>query len=99
MLRANEKMLMLIAEGHTKRALTSRNTSKLVLEYLEVTGDLFAIASNTRVPVDRILNQLIPSSLRAFEHVFLPTHWWPSDECYTMFISLCARVTTYRSRG
>lgn len=55
-------------------------------------GNLFAIASDTGVSVNRILDQLIPPSLSAFEHVFLPTHWWPSYECCEMFVRCWAGI-------
>jgi hypothetical protein len=65
--------------GHIEK--DSRNSSELALEYLKVTGDLFAVASDTCVFVYGILDQLVSPSLCAFEHVFLPTHRWPSDKC------------------
>ena len=61
-------------------------------------GNLFAIASDTGVSVNRILDKLIPPSLCAFEHVFLSTHWRPSNECCGIFVSCWAGILKLRNQ-
>jgi hypothetical protein len=72
--------------------LTTSLMFKMLLEHLEVTRDLFPIANNTRVSLDRILYQLIPASQQAVEHELLAAHWWPANKCCIRLVNITLEV-------
>jgi hypothetical protein len=72
-------------------ALTSRKALELLFEDLKVTGHLFAIAADACASVDRILDELVPSTQGSLEHVFLSARRRPSYQCCNVLVSLCIK--------
>jgi hypothetical protein len=55
-------------------------------------GYLLAISTDSRVVVDRIMDQLVAPSLYALEHKLLSAHWRPFNKRYIVIVSLGRRT-------
>jgi hypothetical protein len=64
-----------------KGVLTTGHVAKVMLQYLQMAGDLLATSSYPRVPSNGILYELVPTAKSTVQHILLATHRWPSDQC------------------
>lgn len=53
----------------------------MLLQYLQMTGDLFAISSDARVSSYGVLDKFVSTAKSTVEHVLFPTHGRPSHQC------------------